>query len=674
MRRGFLCLIVLSVLSVSVFTQAVPSHMNFNETSQDLYAITSFLGDIQLLCEHSLSSSLDARCTIIANQTMNHMTYSNESLRQSLLQRQELVQRISYSDEVLNKLKGKAPSYEYLKECLLPMKQIGLNISSFVLHHQHILENFSLVLDFFTLGKNESAAVNALGNIKMELFIARINLSIIEQRITTLSTNFSTEVLSSLVSQSYDVLDRYDQYSNDLVSLYYWTEPHLLLFVEQPALYLGREIQAYGYFIAARSFIPSQSVTVQLDHTLINTTITNADGLFESILPIPTEYPPGTYSLHASTSFNTFTYVSPTILITIQKIPTNLMLFSNKTHAYLREPIQLYGTLTDYTGQGIQAAIKCRIGNLTYNQTTDEQGKYAFVVQESLPFGKYPTTISFTPSTVYEPCHSRPLIIYIDTPTILSIILPPTPLPLGDTLIVRGQLKNSIIDLPLQQKNITVFINNKPITAGRTNDTGWYNIPVSTNSLHEGLYSISTFYQTDEPQWRSATSSVVQLTIGAAVFTFLPYAFIILLLLIAVVLFTLRKKIMRKQQAPQPSYLPDSQSPDLPQKPITLILDEKDFIIDTTGKKADTFHDAIISRYHSFIARLSTAGLSFPRSATHLDIQQQMINQGFSPQSTETITTLFEQAMYSPFPLGKKEVTTFNHHIRKLIKNIGGTP
>jgi hypothetical protein len=343
----------------------------------------------------------------------------------------------------------------------------------------------------------------------------------------------------------------------------------------------------------------------------------------------------------------------------------------------VKEPIRFNGTLVDYAMIGIHTAIALHIGNYTLNGTTEENGSYTFVFQEPLAFGVYPAFVSFTPQTVYEPCRSRFLNISIDTPTTLLVSLSQITVPLGESFFVKGQLYNTITHVPLPQKTVDVFLNKKQVGSGATNQTGWYMIRVSTVDLHEGMYEIYATYHSDEAQWRNTTSQEIVLTIGPGSFYFLPFLFIALILSIAGGIFLARKKLLalRKKQL-VPSFIVPSILTPMRSRLLSELdhLDEKEFIIETTGKKSDTFREAIVSCYHALIIQLTNAGVVFPVSSTHLDIQQTMITQGFSKKSTEIISSLFEQAMYSSYPLGKKEVILFDTNLQSLIKKIGGMP
>jgi hypothetical protein len=677
MCRGIWFLVVLLLLVASMPAQGIPSHKNFNEAPIDLYAVTSFFSGIKEDCEQSLAASLDARATIRLHQGAENMTFSNESLALSLQKIQELKTKISYSLGVLDKLKGNATSYVYLKDVFMPMKALGSNVVSFIQCHYGILANFSKVIDFLAQGINETAAAFALGNVKSTILLARTNLTNIEQQTRAISGNFSTDVLQSQIPRLSDLLDAYDHYGTDLVSLFYGAEPHLLLFVERPSVHLGEQLHAYGYFIAARTFVANLSITVQLGNATTNITRSDVPGLYQSTFSVSLYQSVGTYFLSASCWYHSTLYHSPTVLVTVQKIPTNITISSNKTHAYLNEPIRFTGRLVDETVQGIHAPILLHLGKYLMNGTTEENGSYSFVFHEPVAFGVYPAFVTFTPQQVYEPCRSHSLDISIDTPTTLVCVLSESTVPLGETFHVYGQLYSNVTHAPLAQQTVDVFLNKRPVGSGTTNNTGWFLVQVSTAGLYEGSFPVSAVYRSQDVQWRNASSQESTLHIGPGVFYFLPYLLIALVLIIAGGLFLGRRRIMAlRRKPPTPSPLTPSTRPSIPSRSLSgpVLFDENEPIMKTMGGKRDRFREAIVYRYRSFIAQLVSAGVAFPVSSTHLDIQQTMITNGFSKESVEALTSLFEQAMYSQFSLGKKEVSAFNASLRTLIRGVGGKP
>jgi len=194
------------------------------------------------------------------NQTVT-MTYNPDSLNTSLLTTQRLIEKISYSTAILEKLKNNAESYAYLKDLLIPLKELGTNVSSLIHYHQDILTNFTTIINYLIYGGNETAAIQSLATIKSDIRFGKTNLTIIHQRATTLGTNLSMGSIESLIKPIETLFDTYNIYTNTLVELYYNIEPHLLVLTEKPTVYLGETIHIFGYFIAQRTFVTNHTIT-----------------------------------------------------------------------------------------------------------------------------------------------------------------------------------------------------------------------------------------------------------------------------------------------------------------------------------------------------------------------------------------------------------------------------
>ena len=75
----------------------------------------------------------------------------------------------------------------------------------------------------------------------------------------------------------------------------------------------------------------------------------------------------------------------------------------------------------------------------------------------------------------------------------------------------------------------------------------------------------------------------------------------------------------------------------------------------------------IITQYRLLLRYLSSRGLRFPPSSTHLDIQKKLKTAGSAKNSVDSITNTFEHARYSPHPTKKNDVDTFDKNIFRII-------
>ena len=76
------------------------------------------------------------------------MMYSQDSLNSSIEKSEELDDKLSYSLDVLDKIEGKAGSYYYLKDILVPVRDLGFNVSSFVEYHNEIEEKNAINISY----------------------------------------------------------------------------------------------------------------------------------------------------------------------------------------------------------------------------------------------------------------------------------------------------------------------------------------------------------------------------------------------------------------------------------------------------------------------------------------------------------------------------------------------
>jgi len=354
-------------------------------------------------------------------------------------------------------------------------------------------------------------------------------------------------------------------------------------------------------------------------------------------------------------------------------IPTNLTFFTNATHVYVNESFRISGRLVDENNKGIQATITSHIAGYNRSFETDETGNYTALFNETLAFGMYPMFVSFISNAIYAPCESRRLIISVDTPTLLTLVTSTTKISVGETVLCTGQLTSLIDGSPVSQKKIEVLVNKKQAASGTTNTTGWYIINVPTQTLHANTSLISARFTADEPRWRNATSNEIELTLVAG----FPYWDTLLIAgalaaLVPVFLFFRRRVITLGNKHPlrTRSVTPKTSPSPLPSKSLPLVQDE--FLQDISSTTEGDIREAIIQRYHLLIRLLSSRGLIFSPSFTHLDIKNALIQKGLSKNATEIITDLFERAQYSPYPLGTKEAVMFNANLQELMKTLGG--
>lgn len=673
MRRGEFCFLVLCILfAASVPVQGIPLHENFEDTSPDLLSVIASLSEVKSLCEESLLLSFDARGNLTFTKHIV-MVFSNETLMQSLQASRELQENLSSFSGYLETLRDHAESYLYLRDMLVPFQALGFNVTLFVKSHQSILENLTTSVNFINEGGDAKEAVVALGNIRSAVTAGRGSLQTIEQYTTVLQGNYSVDTLQTLIASLYPILESYDAYSTSLLELYTDVEPHLMLFSTETVISLGETIHVYGYFFAQREFVSDQMIDIQARNHTLNTIMADGRGGFTAAIPISLDHPLGTLSILASTTYHHKVYHSEVVEVTVQLIPTTLTFFTNATHVYLNESFRIFGRLFDDHNRGIHAIVTTHIAALNRSVETDETGNYTAVVNETLAFGVYPIFVSFTSNPIYAPCKSPHLIIAVDTPTMLTLFTSATRVSAGDTVLCTGQLTSLMDGSPVSQQPIAVVVNNNLVRSGITNATGWYTVGVPTRSLAEGVALVSARFTAAEPRWRNATSNEVALTI---VMMFPYWDTLIIITVVAAlvpVFFFFRRRIITlgtKKPLRVPSVVPKAPVSPLPLESHSV--NKRALLEDISSSTEGDIREAIILRYHLLLRLLTSSGMIFSPSSTHLDIKTVLIQKGLSKDATESITDLFELAQYSPYPLGAKEAALFTANLHVLVKTLGG--
>jgi len=676
--RGRIILTILFTFLLFAYNASgIIPHENFEEADEDLYAIVSFFDDTLILCKETLEYSYLGNITINFEGIVDSF-YSQEDLKTSQEKSDEIVEKLSYSSDIIDKIKNKASSYLYLKDFVLILKNIGLDISDFSNIHQKIIRNFTIILNYLQGFGNESEVVSSFVSIRSLISKSNNIFKNVETNLESLNESFYTENIRNLIQRLSELLDRYDSYVETLIFMVKIDEPILFLYVDKNHLYLGEELLAYGYFIARNSFISNQNIRLFKNNTLINETFTDNSGRYECIVPISIDSQPGFFNLSASTFYNNSERSSNNITVFISKIPTSISLKINKTSYYLNESIYFSGKLTDYKKIGIESELFLHFGGYNITINSNDGGNFSYVFNEDLVFGSYYSYVSFISQEIYKSAQSKKLEIKINTPTLLLIYSSENELFAGDESLINGSLKSGINNDPVSNKTIGIYLNNKKVADVKTNISGYYDFLLKTNNFKKGTYSIYSSFISNEAEWRSSSSEIINIKILATESGsdgFLIYLLVFIIILFVVLLFILfRKKILalfNKKSIPA--------SKDI--KPIEIVsdidvskkpkIDISDFTIDLSKRQTDGFKNAVIKKYQSLLSFLSTYNFNVNKGVTHLDIRKQMLKFGFSRKATNVVTKAFEYAKFSPYILDKKDVALFNKSITSIIENLG---
>ena len=658
---------------------AVPPHENFEEADEDLYSIVSFLDDTLILCEQTLEYSYLSNISINFNGQVSYF-YSEENQQLSQQLSKEIDEKLSYSSDIINKIKNKASSYFYLKDFVLILKDLGTYVSDFSKYHRNITANFTTIVDYINGFGNETDVISSFINARSYIADSRNAISKIESNIDELNESFSIEKIRNLIPNLNNLLEDYEYFIDSLIYLVKIQEPILFLYVDKNSLYLDEKLFAYGYFIANNNFIENQKIRLFKNNTLLSENYTDNSGRYELKIPISLDEKPGYFNLSASTFFNNSYIYSKDIAIFINKIPTSITFFSSKINYYLNESIYFYGKINDYKKEPLEKDFSLYFAGYNFTICSDQFGNFSYIFDEELPFGSYFAYASFNPENVYKKSRSKTLKININTPTNLSISLNEHEFLIGEDIEISGELKTKIDFSPLSNKTIKIYLNNKNIGTLKTNRDGAYNFSYETDKLRKGRYTIYSEFISNEAEWRSVTSKIININIlpqpaKSKSDGLLIIIFLIVFLTISILLFLYRKnKLLFLSKKEQLKLDKDKQTIQITPK---VDISEKskfnisDFTIDLSKRQKDGFKNSIIKKYQSLLNFLAGFDFNISKGVTHLDVRKQMLKFGFSRKATNVVTKVFEYAKYSPYSLDKKDVAMFNKSVSIILKKIG---
>ena len=672
MRWGAGIFLFCMLLFASVSVQAIPPHMYFDDAVEDATAIVAFLDDTISLCEQTLSRAQQG--VLHLNITTSITSSSDpDALTASLLSAEEISDQLSYSSDVLAQLQGKASSYELLKDLLLPLQSLGKNVSIFALHHAHLVENLTIIVEYLnTAGGNNTRVVEAFSQGKTILVTMRTTLQRITQAIDELYQQFTTGQLEQYTNQWNQLLQTYEANLALLLRLFKTDTAYLVMFVEDNALYLGETLHIYGFFMADQGFISNQSISIFLNQIRFITTETDTNGTFAVDYAIPLSFTPGSYVLSATTVYNGTEWSSKNITVSINKIPTRLTLFASSPFYSLNETMVFTGELTTVQERPLSEEITLLLGDQNWHTESNTAGTYQFSIQPNISFGTYTIQSHFSPETIYQPSHSPIVEIQVNTPTTLTLQASDDTVQQGQNLGLTGRLTSDITGEVLHNKTISLYQFSTKLGSTITDEQGQFSFTVDTTSLSEGNYTFIARFQSNENKWRSSSSSTTITIFTTWMQQIGNSAFIIAFAAFFGIIFVLYWLYFRKRQQPLPSTSKprDSQLPIIKHLPSSVKAD--DYLISEEHVSSQTIRDAILTAYHQLLDLLQQTGSPLPTSSTHRDIEQIMLSRGLSKKPTKRLTHLVEDTLYSPKTMTKRHVTSFNTQLKHLIKDLGG--
>ena len=674
---AFLILFTLIFGGVSAFAIQIP-HKNFSEADEDLFSIVAFLSDSKYLCEQSLSSSYNLNCTLTFNENIT-ISYDKYQLNLSLEKSKELKQKLRYSSDILDKLKYKAGSYENLKDILLPIKYLGNNATFVVKNHTTLissLKNLTLIANSKVI--RDTAFISNLTNAQNTLTNCKKGIDSINFHLEFISSFFSIESLENILLELQDLLKRYESYINIFGDFFSTKEYQLILVAEKTDVFLGESIPVSGFFITESGFVSNLEIFLKFDNFTVNSTSTDYIGRYETILQTSINDNPTSHSVTAFTLFNDTKYFSDIVYVTLHKIPTKLILKLSKNQFKQNESIIFSGQLCTYKNVGIQGSIQISYNEYNKFILTNSSGNFTYKDSNILPYGEYLAFATYVPKNIYESCTSDKIKFYVNIPTKLSITVNNKNLTVGDTITISGQLQNLISSDLISGKSIQLFLNNHLVESVITNESGEYLFSLELDKVDSGTNRIYTKYVSDDLQWRSCSSNTINLNISLGllekIWGNIPIPAIILILIISIILFLLifyknkissAIKFYKKDLLPPPSL-----------SFISKYIGKKPYSSKTSLSQNDIYNDPsivlkqkIITKYRLLLRYLSSRGLRFSPSATHLDIQKKLKTTGMEEKAVNSVTNTFEYTRYSQHLPKENDADLFDKNIFSIITN-----
>jgi hypothetical protein len=674
--RGAVALLLMFTFffgGISVY--AIPiSHENFSDADEDFFAILSFLTDSKYLCEQSLLSSYASNCTLFFKDEIE-FSFNNHELNISIQKSMEIQSKLGYSIDVLNEIDGKAGSYEYLKEFLIPIKIFSDNVTFVTHNHQKLIISFQTISDNINSGEISNITVfSQLTEAHNALADCRKGVYSINLLLDDISSFFSTSLLENFTVDFNEILDRYELYLSLLIDFFPTKEPQLILIGEKTNVYLGDSISVSGFFIAESGFVSNHEIYLFFDNSFVNSTFTNNIGRYEKIILTNITDKPTVHNITAYTFYNGLGYFSDSILVTLHKIPTKLILNVSSNYFQPSASIFFSGQLCTYKNQGIQGSIILSYNKVNQSVSTNTRGYFNYTILNGLPFGRYSAFVLYNPQVVFDPCVSDAIMFNVNIPTELSISTKSRNLTIGENLHIFGRLQDGLTLKPIVGKPIQLYFNDHIVETALTNESGVYVFSWKTDNFSIGSIEVYTRYSSNDIELRDCVSEIVSVYVygnNLAIFTSLIIFLFLALLILIVFISVLYKRRFYSIKTSEKGFDKSSLFSFLSkyQKKRTYLSEPRIFQNTEHIDFSVNLKQKIIIHYRLFLRYLSSLGLRFHESNTHLDIQKKLKKIGVVEEYVNSVTKIFENARYSQHQTKKDDVDLFDKNVFEIITN-----
>jgi hypothetical protein len=394
---------------------------------------------------------------------------------------------------------------------------------------------------------------------------------------------------------------------------------------------------------------------------------------------------------------------SSSIGIVISLLPTSLHIEASDTQISFPERTVLKADLMDVHSHPVANAscfLTAAASNITF--VTDRQGSFSIAWYGSeLGYGIHDFQAFYLGELPYAASSSMKVGVTVDIPTTVTVELFGTRFWIGHHVVGNGTLMANGTQ-PLAREKITVSIDGEVLANATTDDNGVFAFAIPADSLTTGSHTLRAAFLQRNFFWRYSQAEVsltvyAQKLVKYPFFPIIPgwgqgvpdlpylffgeYAYFTWLLILALLGMTIRILQIRKNkkaaaarkafQALIPMDMEAAGTTPTPHK-------AEEFVFDSAFEKAapSNPNERVIWYYQSLLGFLTKKrSISLRKSMTHWEVARMLKALGYPFPQVESVTMLFEIALYSGAALEDADTIAMSTAFGKLvqIKNPGVT-
>ena len=622
-------------------------------------------------------------------------------------------------EQLLARMGHIASSHSNLTYLLPPFTQLSSQEDSFAAMETSLLSAMANIVSASTLatltGEDMVRAIDAIAIVSS--LITEMNDTIDDmllsaQDIISLTVEdqrpFTDNDLIPLIDRLRDLLNitlaEVDRLVNEEIS---WSEsePFLLLWLSRTDYYLEEEIRGGGYLFFNGTFAANQEISILMDGDSLAQATTRVGGSysFAKIIPLNASWL-GHHVISATALTSSGQLNSSSIGIIISLIPTSLLIVASDTVISFPERTVLRANLRDVHSLPV-ANASCYLIAATSNITfvTDGQGSFSIAWYGSeLGFGIHDFQAFYLGELPYAASSSMKVSVTVDIPTNVTVTLFGTRFWIGHHVVGNGTLMANGTE-PLAREKVTVSIDGVVFANATTDDNGVFAFAIPADSLTTGSHTLRAAFLQRGVFWRYSQAEV-SFTVYAqklAKYPFFPiipgwgggvpdtipyllfgeYAYFTWLLILALIGITIRILQIRKNKKSATArkefqaliHLDMEAAGSTPTPHMA-----EEFVFDSAFEKAapSNPNERVIWYYQSLLGFLTKKrNISLRKSMTHWEVARMLKALGYPFPQVESVTMLFEIALYSGAVLEDADTIAMSAAFGKLvqIKNPGVT-